>query len=266
MSKLRELLHQENINHPESWFDEVCNELFYKTVFHIKDRRYKITEAELYLNSEEHPDVFAHGSEEQKKTGLFYFHKRGGTYQEGNIKGVDITFGTENRFGGILLRGLQNLEDEADYIDGPGRLSQRIVDTYGGVKVIDVAPDLNIDIFDSTDLWLEEIEGEEKIIYKAPRHGLTLTKEVEGRMPYFAKHYRYLAAPLKTDIGKVALTAALKVQGLDPVELLGVREKTLESRMEIFNKGIDIHPEGTYKEKSEKFLLQVYGELRGRYE
>ena len=192
MNTLNDILNQKVIGNPEQWFESVCNLLFYRTVFHIKDQRYKITEAELYLNSEEHPDAFTHGSHEQKKAGLFYFHKRGESYQEGHIKGVDITFGNENRFGGILLRGMQNLDDESDYIDGPGMLSQRIVDAFEGEKVIDVAPKLNIDIFKPQDLWLEETSGEDQIIYKAPRHGLTLSKDAEARLPYFAKLYRYL--------------------------------------------------------------------------
>jgi len=264
MNKLRDLLNQKVIDSPELWFESVCNLLFFRTVLHIEHKqhvRYKITEAELYLNSKEHADVFAHGSDDQKKAGLFYFHKRGKSYQEGNIKGIDITFGNESRFGGILLRGLQNLDDEADYIDGPGRLSQRVVDIFERKKVIDVAPNLDIDIFNAQDLWLEEISGDDQVIYKAPRKGLTLSKDVEDRLPYFAKLYRYLAAPLKTRQGLELLSVALKNQGHDPVSLLGIRETTLDKRMALFQAGVELDPEGSYKKKNQIFYIQVLGEL-----
>jgi len=262
MNKLKNLLNQKTIDNPELWFESVCNLLFYRTVFHIKDQSYKITEAELYLNSDEHPDVFAHGSADQKKAELFYFHKRGESYQEGNIKGVDITFGNENRVGGILLRGMQNLDKgkKPDYIDGPGLLSQRILDVFEKEKVADLAPKLNIDIFNAKDLWLEEIAGNDQIIYKAPRHGLTLSKDVKSRRPYFAKHYRYLADPLKTGKGKGLLSVALKNQGHDPVDLLGIRQTTLDKRMALFKEGIELNPQGSYK-KNENFYIQVFGQL-----
>ena len=205
MNTLNDILNQKVIDNPEQWFESVCNILFYRTVFHIKDQRYKITEAELYLKTDDkndHPDVFVHGSEEQKKSGLFYFHKHklGKSYKEGRRQGVDITFGNENRFGGILLRGMQNLDDKSDYIDGPAMLSQKIMDIFKdkGSKVSDVVPDLDIDIFNAKDLWLKETSGQEQDIYKAPRVGLALSKDVESRLAYVAKLYRYLAAPLKT--------------------------------------------------------------------
>lgn len=191
MNALHELFKQEVINNPEQWFESVCKILFYRTVFHIKDKRYKITEAELYLKTDDkndHPDVFTHGRDEQGKPGLFYFHKQG-------RGGIDITFGNESRYGGILLRGMQSLND-GSYIDGPLLLYRKIIKILGGKEVV---PNLNIDVFNAQDdLWLEEISGQEQDIYKAPRRGLSLLKDVEARLPYIAKPYRYLAAPVKT--------------------------------------------------------------------
>ncbi len=261
LSRLEKLLNQINITSPQEWFDQVCQELFYGSIFHVKNDRYQITEAELYLNSKEHPDAFTHGSMDQKKVGLFYFHKRGNSYQEGNIKGIDITFGNESRYGGILLRGMQNLDDRDDYIDGPGRLSQRIIEIFGGEKVVDVAPVLDINIFSSSDIWIEEKELSEQIIYKAPRKGLTLSKNVEARLPFFAKHYRYLAHPIKTKEGKELLSVALERAGHNTLEILGGRESTIKERMSLFEQGIDIDPKLSYKKKNENFHIQVYGEL-----
>lgn len=207
MNTLDELLSQKIIDNPEQWFESVCNILFYRTVFHIKDQRYKITEAELYLKTDDkndHPDVFVHGSEEQKKSGLFYFHKYklGKIYKEWPRSGIDITFGNESRLGGILLRGMQNIDVESDYIDGPAMLSQKIMDVFKdkGSKVSGVVPKLDIDIFNDRHLWLEETSGNDQVnvIYKAPRVGLPLSKDVESHLAYVAKLYRYLADPLKT--------------------------------------------------------------------
>jgi hypothetical protein len=204
MNTLHALLNQEVIDDPEQWFESVCQILFYRTVFHIQDQRYKITEAELYLKTDDHPDVFTHGSEEQKKSGLFYFHKYklGKIYKEWPRSGIDITFGNENRFGGILLRGMQNLDGELEYVDGPAMLSQKIMGIFKekGSKVSAVVPNLDINIFNDRHLWLEETSGNDQVnvIYRAPRVGLALSKDVESRLAYVAKLYRYLADPLKT--------------------------------------------------------------------
>lgn len=265
MNELKNLINQQDISHPEQWFEKVCNSLFYRTLFYIKDRRYKITEAELYLNSQGHPDVYAHGSDDQRMMGLFYFHKRGNSYQEGKIKGIDITFGNQKRIGGILLRGMQNLDDESDYIDGPGRLSQRVIEAFGGkkAKVMDVVPKLDVGIFSRQDMWLEEISGENQIIFKAPRKGLTLSKDVAARLPYFAKLYRYLATPLKTNEGLELLSVALEVQGFDPVSLLGIRKTTLEKRMALYHAGVELDHEGL--DNNEAFHIQVFGQLSRKF-
>jgi len=138
------------------------------------------------------------------------------------------------------------------------------VDIFEGKKVIDVAPNLDIDIFNPEDLWLEEISGNDQVIYKAPRHGLTLSKDFEGRLPYFTKLYRYLAlatpaTPLKTKKGKGLLSVALKNQGYDPVFLLGRRKTTLDKHMALFQAGIK-DPQGSYK-NNELFHIRVFGEL-----
>lgn len=202
MNTLRELLTQKDILDPERWFEDVCNLLFYKTVFHVGNQRFKITEAELYLNDKDnHPDVFTHGSKEQEKTGLFYFHKnKGGVkFKEFPRSGIDITFGNENRFGGILLRGMQNLDCDSDYLDGPAKVSQKVVEALGVNKVKDIASTIDINISNSQDLWFEDVSGENQSIYKVPRIGLSLSNNnVKERLPYISKLYRYLAAPLKT--------------------------------------------------------------------
>jgi hypothetical protein len=46
----------------------------------------------LYLKSQTHPDKYTHGHVQQKKPGCWYFHD----------SGVDITFGDEHSFDGIL--------------------------------------------------------------------------------------------------------------------------------------------------------------------
>ena len=259
MNTLNEILNQKVIANPEQWFESVCKILFYRTVFHIKDQRYKITEAELYLKTDDlndHPDVFTHGSHEQRKSGLFYFHKKG-------RGGIDITFGKESsRYGGILLRGMESLDDKS-YIDGPLKLSQRIVEDLGGENVKDVVRTLDIDIFNDEDLWLEETSGNDQVnvIYKAPRVGLALSKDVESHLPYFAKLYRYLADPLKTKKGKELLSVALKNQGHDPLLLLeGLGKNTLNNYMALFQAGVESDLQDSYK-NNELFHIGVFGEL-----
>jgi hypothetical protein len=84
---------------------------------------YRIAEVEFYLKNEDaHKDTFTHCDPIQAKNGKWYFHRMNPTnpmsFKAGTYKGMDLTFGGEKVFGGILIRALYNIKTK-QYIDGP---------------------------------------------------------------------------------------------------------------------------------------------------
>ena len=85
----------------------------------VKNNRFQICEIEFYINSESHPDTYTHGDPLQKNYGKIYFHKSNGkSYKGGTFKGMDLTFGNENMFFGILIRSMYDIDNKT-MICGP---------------------------------------------------------------------------------------------------------------------------------------------------
>ncbi|KAH7918351.1 hypothetical protein BV22DRAFT_1076286 [Leucogyrophana mollusca] len=155
-------------------FEDVANALLCE--FHIVlvrggiQTEYEILELEFYLQKSGcHEDPFTHGSEEQERSGQWYFHrapKRGGSqpalsatvaggYRGGTRKGMDLTLGgpvTSKYFagegkasstsatvlrGGALLRTLRRLSD-GKVISGPSLLVDEILRASGASNINDL--------------------------------------------------------------------------------------------------------------------------------
>ncbi|KAF8887244.1 hypothetical protein CPB84DRAFT_1684681 [Gymnopilus junonius] len=124
---------------------------------------FQVMEAEFYLQIDGlHEDPFTHGSEEQKFSGQWYFHRAprfskdshrsltsATEYRDGSRKGLDITLGAlalntptseesrsddsrgpQSRRGGILLRSLREVNNKA-IISGPSLLVDRLLSASG---------------------------------------------------------------------------------------------------------------------------------------
>ena len=261
VENLKTLLRQEQIDNAEDWFDKISKQLFYKVDLMIKDKRYKITEIEYYLYNKQHKDHFTHQSEEQKTCGMWYFHKKGNGFKEGRIKGVDITIGEANRVGGILIRGIQALDGDEQYVDGPGNFSQTILDIFNVEKVKELAATVDLNIFEPKDIWLVETSTrDEETIYKAPRVGLTLKGELQKEKEEFImREYRHIAKPLKTKRGLPLLCVALETNGYNAQDIVGVKENKLKERMGIYNLGISGRKIPLEQAKSDNNLIHMYG-------
>lgn len=53
----------------------------------IAGKAFRIAEVEAYVHSPHHADPYAHGDEGQTTCGVWYFHRKGGTYKSGSFKG-----------------------------------------------------------------------------------------------------------------------------------------------------------------------------------
>ncbi|PPQ92768.1 hypothetical protein CVT25_003877 [Psilocybe cyanescens] len=144
----------------------------------LEDLEFQILEAEFYLRLEGcHEDPFTHGSEEQKVSGHWYFHRAAKfskdshrsltsttEYRDGSRKGMDLTFGgplpavgsnssssSSNdtgstsvqaplRLGGILLRTIREVKSKK-IISGPSLLVDRILAASGAPGIRELVHD-----------------------------------------------------------------------------------------------------------------------------
>lgn len=85
-----------------------CNDVNIK----INNSYYRITDFEFYAFSECFPDPQTHKNKLQLENGKFYLHS----------SGLDITFGDGINYGGILIRGIIKLFDEAIQESGDSKV------------------------------------------------------------------------------------------------------------------------------------------------
>jgi hypothetical protein len=133
-------------------FNRIANELMNHWVLKVDSKEYRITEIEFYLKSDIHDDNYTHGHDLQKEKEKWYFHG----------SGIDITFGSNNFYGGILIRAIYDLAGKK-YIYGP---LNSITEIFSNIKTV-YASDISFGlIYDKN----KRLEFEKPI--SAPRVGL----------------------------------------------------------------------------------------------
>src|SRR5689334_18097007 len=91
-------------------FRVIADLLLNRATLHVAGRPHRFTELEMYWSGHAHVDPFTHGQPIQRQIGAWYFHRSGERYRGGTYKGLDITFGSSEAFGGILIRGVEPVE------------------------------------------------------------------------------------------------------------------------------------------------------------
>lgn len=144
-------------------FDRIAHDLIHNWHLQVCGELYSFTEIEFYY--------FLHGVHEDNAThghlydkGLWRFHPAG----------LDITFeGSNNKDGGILIRGLKN---GAEFINGPRRVLEAIFKSLGKVTSVEKAFGL-----------IPKMPRTTEEISKTTRHGLS---NVQSN-PFKDYYYRY---------------------------------------------------------------------------
>lgn len=165
----------------KSVFDKYAEDLMLGHFFKYEENKYNITEIEFYyFHKDHHPDPYSHTHKQQRECGTLYFHG----------SGFDITFGDDNSYGGILIRGIK---DENKYYDGPILLIEKLFN----VKKYK-ANDVRIEGILLKDILVKEDKTDEQI-YHSTRVGLQphpldyeLFVKEKTEMPYIFRHYRYI--------------------------------------------------------------------------
>lgn len=181
-------------------FAALADQLLNNHILISGDHKYRICEIEFYYKEVEGPnqDNYTHGHAFQKTAGQWYQHG----------SGLDITFGNENAFGGILIRALQELDaegNEVNYIYGPLNSLQALMGSFGSVEKHEISFGLE----NAADNFLKH----EKPI-AAPRVGLNAQKQPD----MYNKLYRYLILPQKKHAEKTRIYDSMAEQGYTDFE------------------------------------------------
>lgn len=178
----------------EGSFDRIANELLNNWIMEVNKSKYRIAEIEFYLKNGQHNDTYTHGHELQKTTGNWYFHG----------SGIDLTFGTSESHGGILIRAISNLLNK-NYYYGPLKTVTELFSNFGTAYSSPFQFGL-----------VPDVEGflNSERVFKAPRVGLN----PELNNVFFNKNYRYLIMPKENHKNKTIIYESLIAQGFSEEE------------------------------------------------
>ncbi|MCA9070861.1 MAG: hypothetical protein KDA84_18155 [Planctomycetaceae bacterium] len=203
---------------------------------------HQIAELEFYLQSCHHPDPFTHCDPMQQEFGRWYFHRSGGTYRNGSFKGFDLTFGSPDAFGGIMIRSLTT--PDGQLINGPSLCVDHLLrrtstnhvaeldQAVGGRPVWDSASPIHLSV---------DEEPTPVKLFATARVGLSLKRNVDEQAKQFVlKRYRFLSEPRRIAKGRVYLVLALNAQGVaedEICQLTGSPKRSVGRWVEQFESG-----------------------------
>ncbi|KAL1748697.1 hypothetical protein HDZ31DRAFT_29064 [Schizophyllum fasciatum] len=195
-------------------FDDIASALLYSHELVVcsdtVEHRFRLLEFEFYLHKPGcHEDPFVHRTAEQGELGRWYFHRAPGKgttkYRGGTRKGLDLTFGDAQAYGGVLLRAAQRV-DSSEVVCGPSLLVDKVVSLSGASDLVDLVDNRwagDTSAFTPGVLYLRRREDAEGAVshqlHRTPRVGLDMSSASRGA--YVAKLYRYVASfdsPLKS--------------------------------------------------------------------
>ena len=216
----------------ETAFAVAAREILLGSQLVVGDDACHVLEVEFYFHGPNHPDPFAHQHAIQSLFGRWYFHRVGTGYRGGSFKGVDVTFGDDGCFGGMLLR---TLESPDEVICGPSLCVDYMLARTGFAKPEQLDAEIQSrDAWDvSSPLHFEHKEQNDKTMFRCARVGLSTKGLSTSDHPdeFINKHYRFLAEPRKIKKGRAELIrglAAAKYSLEEIHELTGSPRKTIQ--------------------------------------
>jgi hypothetical protein len=263
LNELKKIHRLESHKKIEAQFNEVANKILNEYILIVKNEgkksKYRITEIEFYYNDEcdknEHPDPYTHYHEKNYREWRFHG------------SGIDIAIGGDGYYGGILLRGLQNIKHHYDYIDGPLLVSERILNNANSQnEKNDLKKKIkNKNIFNTDNpLCLIKVKEENIVrnIYQAPRVNLTPKRKKLEWYKYIVKNYRYLLYPEKTKNGKELLILSMIKNRNDNIYFSYILKDTLKNYKDYYEDGEKIRNK---KDEKEEFLKELINEINTNF-
>jgi len=252
------------------WFAAIAERLLSRTTLMVGTKPHRLHEIEFYYHGREHADSFTHCDPWQQTCARWYFHRDGGTYRGGTYKGLDITFGPEGEYGGILIRSLGS---EDGFVNGSSLCVDRLLACTGHADVASLARTVEEHPIDSTSSTL--MLGDDDTIpaadiWRTARVGLTLKRVARHpeMVGYIARPYRFLDAPRQIQKGRLQLVIALHEQGKTPAEITAITgspRRALEGYTAAYDEGRATGSIDSFAGKALKpiDLCRMYGTIAG---
>lgn len=220
----------------QAWFSSLAQRLLQDMELVIRDKPHRLEEVEFYYKGPGHQDPFAHGHPMQKTCGRWYFHREGKSYRGGSFKGLDISFGPPEAFGGILIRSLSG---DGAQINGSCLCVEHMLRLtgYQHVSQLDEALGQNAVTAPGPIYLRQAPEARQGKLWSTARVGLTLKRAASHpTMPsYLMRPYRFLRPERWIKKGRTYLNLAMLGQGMEPGEvrrLTGSPENSLRRLQE----------------------------------
>ncbi len=256
------------------WFERIAQRLLCESRVMIAEKPHRYVEVEIYYyQKEHHPDIFAHKDPVQLEMGRWYFHRTRGEYRAGSFKGLDLSFGDGDAYGGVLLRGIE--KPDGTLIDGPSLHVDYLLEMTGHSKVpnLDEAINERVAWEEGNPIELVPIEEvEDREIIRTARVGLTLKRSRKSPLPpqYVLKPYRFLTEPRRTKKGKLHMILGLHAAGksLEEIkEITGSTKNTIQRYVDDFEAGRDEEDFSSYygKDLKSKDLCRMHGTWYAHY-
>jgi len=259
-------------------FEGIANALLNDVILYINEKPHRLDEIEFYYHAHAHQDIFAHCDPMQTTSTKWYFHKKGSNYKGGTYKGMDITFGEEEKgkFGGILIRSLESLPipTKPKILDGPCVCVDYILKENGSESIANFVEDFggDLDVTTTKRLYLKyastddekKLLGPHREVCSGPRVGLSLKKGDSAQYRFVMKNYRFLSQPRLIKKGKPHIVAGLLGHGvpLDKIiEMTGVTKDSAKSYSDSYESGKKNNKPSDFEGKAleNEEVLNCYG-------
>lgn len=231
----------------------------------VAGQPHRFTEIEFYVNGHHHTDTFTHGDEMQKKGGYWYFHRTAGQYRSGTYKGLDIAIGNAQLFGGILIRGIEQLAPQPKLLDGPCVCVDHMLALNASPSIEQLVSrfDVRIDGPESP-LHIELLDTPRAApILETARVGLTLKRSASvARQTYIAQPYRFLSEPRAIKKGKQHMVVTLHRLGKSVAEIValsGVPKASAQRYVDAFEAGKSKQAEDYRGDLSSEQVCEMFG-------
>ncbi len=258
MNEYFALLKSQPQTNAQDWFQGVASLLMNRTTLMIADQPYRLREIEFYYNADAHPDPFVHCDPIQQTSGRWYFHRDKEKYRGGSFKGLDITFGPEGHYGGILLRSISGAD--GTFVNGSCLCVNHMLEKTGFEQVADLDGEIDKrSVWEpSSPLSLRPAQDMDALgLWVTARVGLSLKRIYKfPKMPnYIMKPYRFINDSKQAKKGLIHLIIALHQEGKDIDEiraLTGSPKKSIERYISDYTKGMALNSFDTWRGKSLK--------------
>lgn len=269
--------HLEPLGAPENqkidgaWFTAIARRLLDDSELLIANSAYRIKEIEFYYYGEGHLDPFAHRQPLQRSCCRWYFHRAQQSYRGGSFKGLDLSFGPEASFGGILIRTIETPEGEL--INGCSLCVDHMLAQTGFAEVAALDAALGQrKIWRAGPLTIRPApEPADQPIFATARVGLTLKKaHLNPEMPrYIMKPYRFLNDPTIKK-GKLHTVVALHRQGRGVGEIRALTQSpaaSVERYLTAYGEGLEVESFAPYRGRAltTAALCRLHGTWHRRF-